>query len=635
MPLSELKKKLYQKDGLKREREKTVYDPASTQKNEADKYKVSPWQIKEKKSPLDPSVRRPLLWIVGGVSAVLIFIASAAAFVSIRAGMFDSSRVAIDIVGPQKVLSGQEVTYVIKYRNDNRVKLEDAHLVLSYSPQFHLISPEEFIVEKMGEAVLPLGQIGPRTEKELVVKGVFTGEQNATMFLAAMLNFKPVARQAPMQVEKRIGVYLESPPIGLTVEGMQEVFSGAVAEYIIKYENTGTENLSKVRLLADFPEGFKFSGSAPLESSDGRVWEIGDLPAGGKGTLRIWGVLESKPDTVARAFFRIGSATNDASPGSFARGEWTTYVTRPILQIKQRVSGLTDSQVASPGSVLRYVLSFSNQGDIGLRDVVLRLSFRDSTVDFSRLNLRGKGFFDSQTKTIVWRAADHPALKTFNPGQEGEISFTVPIKDKFDIRSEEDKNFTVTTVAYIDSPDVPTPLGQNKTIASDTLTLKISSPVDFKTEIFYDDFRIRNTGPLPPRVGKQTTYTIRWTVANGTNELTDARVESYLPSGVDWTNKIYPSDEKITFNPRTNRVVWEIGDVPNGTGYFLPKREVRFQVAIRPSIEQVGSRINLLKKSVFKALDTFTGLEVVRTERPRANRPDDKKDFSNIDMVVP
>ncbi len=161
-------------------------------------------------------------------------------------------------------------------------------------------------------------------------------------------------------------------------------------------------------------------------------------------------------------------------------------------------------------------------------------------------------------------------------------------------------------MAKIDSPDVPTPIGSNKIIASNSLFFKLNSKVILETMGYYIDSNIANSGPVPPQVGKETSYTIHWLITNISNDVSDARVVSSLPTGVKWTGKIYPDKEKITYNERTNQIIWEIGKIESATGILKPKREVAFQVSIIPETNQLGKPITLVNSSTLTAKDLYT-----------------------------
>jgi hypothetical protein len=95
------------------------------------------------------------------------------------------------------------------------------------------------------------------------------------------------------------------------------------------------------------------------------------------------------------------------------------------------------------------------------------------------------------------------------------------------------------------------------------------------------------------------------------------KVVSSLPSGLRWTGNVYPKNEKIVYNERTNQIIWDVGDVAAGVGILDPVREVEFQVGVTPQANQVGEPVVLINKSNLTAKDNFTNEDVSLTSEQR------------------
>jgi hypothetical protein len=93
---------------------------------------------------------------------------------------------------------------------------------------------------------------------------------------------------------------------------------------------------------------------------------------------------------------------------------------------------------------------------------------------------------------------------------------------------------------------------------------------------------------------------------NVSNDLTDAKVTMALSPGVKWKNVFSPENADVSYNERSNELVWNIGTMPAGIGILTDPRELVFQIGIVPNQNQVGKFVNLLGKSVFSAEDVFT-----------------------------
>ena len=115
-----------------------------------------------------------------------------------------------------------------------------------------------------------------------------------------------------------------------------------------------------------------------------------------------------------------------------------------------------------------------------------------------------------------------------------------------------------------------------------------------------------NTGPIPPKVDQETTYTVIWTVDNTANSISNAVVKSSLPSNVKWLGKIDPLGEDISYDKSNGSIVWNVGGLNTYTAGTSKRRQVAFQIALTPTINQVGNDLILVNQSNLTASDDFT-----------------------------
>ena len=277
------------------------------------------------------------------------------------------------------------------------------------------------------------------------------------------------------------------------------------------------------------------------------------------------------------------------------------------MAISQLING-RDNLNVNLGELLNFEIKFRNDGEIGLRDVIITEKLEGAALDFASLKL-DEGAFDSNSGMITWKASDYEILRRFEPGQESSIKFSIKIKTTLPIEKSSDKNFIISSLAKIDSPDVPTSIEANKIISGNRMDMKINSRVALETTGYFYDSVIENSGPIPPQVGKETTYAIHWKIFNVSNDVSDAKVEATIPTGATVTDVRNPADAKLNyiFNDRTNSLVWEIGNIESGTGVLNSPQEVVFQIKIKPAPNQIGSPIYLLGETTFSGKDLFTG----------------------------
>lgn len=539
--------------------------------------------------------------IVVGVVAVIAF--TGFTFLKVQQMAFGDEKVIVKIDGPSEVGGSESSQFTVSYANANRADLEDADLILSYPENFRPDAMTNLTVNG-SSGTIHVGTIAGHSQSKVEVRGKFYGSKGALMYLKAVLRYKPEKIGSVFRAETQKGITVRSSSLRLEMDAPLEVSSGGVVEYRLDYTNASDVTLSNLRLKTEYPSGFHFTGSDPKVSEGDSVWYVGNLAPGQSGHVRITGTLDGSRNEAKIFKVHLGIPQGNGDLLSYSDGEKLTRMVASPLSIAQTVNGLTTLN-ANPGDTLQYLIQYQNDGEIGLRDTIITIDIQSVALDFSRLILT-KGAYDASRKIITWKASDFPELANLAPGKGGEIRFSVPVLGSIPVGSETDKNFVIRSVAKIDSPDIPNPIGANKIIGSNTMDVKVNSKISVQARAFYQDGRIPNSGPIPPKVGSETTYTIHWNAFNTTNNVDQAVVTADLPTGVKWKGKVDPISEDLVYDERTNRVTWNLGSMANDIGGLKPVREVVFQVGITPQVNQVGNDAALLGESMFTAHDLFT-----------------------------
>ena len=136
----------------------------------------------------------------------------------------------------------------------------------------------------------------------------------------------------------------------------------------------------------------------------------------------------------------------------------------------------------------------------------------------------------------------------------------------------------------------------------------VNSNIVLVAKSIYNGGPLKNTGAIPPKAEKATTYFINWSISNTFNNTSNVTVSAVLPANVKFMDVVSPKNETLTYNPVSGEVTWNVGNIKTNTGYASAARQVYFQVSLLPSLSQVGQVPTLLGDSTLKATDTFTGV---------------------------
>lgn len=610
MPLEELKEKIYdpEEDLGKRVHEASPFDTnVSLKAGTGDFQKEKAWEAPQKGfTPEQKKVIKVAAWIALGI---VLVVALASAFVLIRRTAFSESRVSIEVIGAESAESNDLMEYRLAYKNENRAALKDAEIVLKYSESFKPEEGGDLKIENLSISRIAIGDIEAHSQGEKIVTGKFFAPANTVVFLDAGLEFTPSGFSSRFRSEGKIGVNIRTSPLSLEVEAPFEIISGKKIDYVVNYKNMSSSRYSNVRVSVEYPKEFNFTSANPPAFRNNEIWNIGDLEPGSAGKIVITGNISGVMDESKILKASIGAENGNGESVVFEEKERATKILASPLFIYQQVDSKAQSGV-NAGQSIYYTLFFGNTGSMGLRNSIITMEFKGEAVDYSSLRAAG-GFFNESARTITWKASEIPELAKLEPGSKESFRFEVRVFNNLPINSKDDKNFVIDTLVKIDSPDIPTPILENKLISSNRLELKINSPVALDVKGFYFDDKIENFGPVPPFLGQETSYAIHWKVTNASNDLSDVQVISFLSTGVRWTGKVYPEAEQgnLKYDERTNQVAWKIGPMENGIGFTSAPREVVFQVSIIPQINQVGNKVKLLDNSVLTGKDLFTGME--------------------------
>lgn len=629
MPLSDLNDELYKQPSDSQEKNSNTGNSNPLYQNQPTENPFAgeeSW-IREEKGLTQK--QKKIIGAVSGALALLLIIAGGAFYFSnARKNAFQQDRVAVFFDGPKEVDSTQLVSYAIKYKNDNKVKLEDVELSLNYSENFQPSAEGNVNLKQLnaGNSKIHIGDIKAGSEGEVRITGVFYAPKDTPVYLRGTLKYRPSNLGSHFETKNQIGINIATSPIFLELSAPPEASSGDSVSFVIDYKNMDARALNDAQLHVFYPEGFEFVSSEPSPSQNKNVWYFGSLESEKGGKVVIQGRLESSSATERVIRAQIGKIGGDGRLVVYNERQKSTKITEAPFALDHYADGFFGN-VASQGDLLRYVIKYKNVSQALLNDAILVFEISSDALDYSKISTGG-GYFDSKTRTVTWKSSEIRELSSLAAGAEGVVNVTVPIISPINAKGEGEKNFSVNSVVRMSSSSYLDQGGQSKTVSSSKLELKINSRVAFGLSGFYNDARLKNSGSMPMAVGKETDFALHWNVSSNTNDLEGVKIVSSLPSGVRWTNVLYPSGEKISYNERTNEVVWEVGNISAGTGVYKPSREVVFQVRVVPQMNDAGKEMKLLNASVLTAKDSYTGSEVRLENKEKTTQLEEDKTIS-------
>jgi len=608
MALEDIEKKIYKKENqveLDKERVNNTQYSVYAKHDQATTTEFEPFE-KAELTFSQKYKKKITLYSIIAVSLVGIVL-TIGFFFQLNQQRFSDKRVKLEITGNNKVSAGEELTYTLTYRNDNLVSLKNAKITVEVPNA--LIDSSLDILGQTKSAIreYELPELKPRSKGEIIIKGRLIGEISSIHTMKATLNYRATILTSSFDSKTEFATTISDSPVVVDIQAPLQSVSGEIVNYVINVNNKSNNDLKDLELQLEYPETFAFTSATLTATGNSKnIFIIPSLRSKTSYELTIVGNLGGSQQEIKVLKAKIGESRQGAFT-LYASSQKSTTLGSPYVNLTQRVN----TNIAKAGETLEYTISFRNNTQVRIGEGFLKAQLDSKLLDLTKLNAKGADF-DSGTNTIIWRANAIPQLKTFGPNEQGEISFTVPIKRTIPIENFQDVNYVIKTNATFESNEVPTTLGVNKIIQGNSSEVKLSTRLIPKASISYvsRDSSIINTGPLPLKVGQITTFSVSLEIQNLTNDVSGGTFRATLPDNVTWTGKTVATNGNITYNERTKEIVWNVDKVPANTGLLRPLYRAAFQIGITPAINQIGQNPQLLSGINYTGKDDFTGIDL-------------------------
>ncbi len=597
MPLKEIKQDLQKKDSktIKREHDKTAYN---VWESIEDKSKKPDKKWKKNEDKMIPTRKKAIVIGAISVSVVVFLLLAITSFVYFQKGFFSQDRVSLMTQAPKTIDSNTLTEITFSYNNDNRANLNDAKIIVHFGDYFFpQDNQQNFEKVSKNQGVITIGDIEGKEKNTFKIEGHFSGPEGSVDDVLGTLRYAPERTNVRYDTQSRASTVIMSSPISINISSPVEIVSGNLMDIRIVVKNTSQNNISNLKLTMDIPDSFSVYNTEPMTTRE-NTWLISNIESNSEKVIHVRGNIEAPVGTVQTFHVEVGSQEDEGKYIIYARGEYSPVIVSSPFLVKQEIENINNNVVYA-GDNLKYKISFINNSEIPLRDAIVSVQFDGEVLDFANLQLNEKGDYDEANKKITWKASDVEALKLLKPKESGFVTFDVPVLKRLPIETINDYHFTITTLASIDSEDIPSELRENKTVLSNVLTVPVGAKVLFDSELKHKD------GEMPPKVGKKTIYDVTFVINNVNNDIGDTVIIAALPTYVS-----FEGGEGIELNERTNEITWKAGDIVHGAGITSNKISKTFSVGIIPSIDQIDSIPVLIKEQVLTAKDLFTGMSI-------------------------
>jgi len=587
------------------------------QRDLADVYTDNDGQIPDL-TRLDRSDRplwQTILYVLVAVFSVLLIVSVAGflVFSNLNQQTFTNERVTFKIEPPISVVAGQDQTYTVIISNNEKVNLYNLEINLLYPDAFKYASgtPEaagdknniwDFSVLKVGES------------KEIKLTGRITAALNSIQNLSGTMTFKPENMNADFNQKASVDLGVNSSVLTMTIDGDEKVLANKETQYTVTLNNIGAETLQNIEVTAEFPKGFTVTSSTPdSKAGTNNIWTIDKLATStsatstaNQKTILIAGNYSGVIDSGNQELKVSASLKSGGNSLLMAEQSYVTSIVKNQLDLSLVVNGSGEDQAVSFGDLLFYTLTYKNTGQDELKNIELKATLNSDVLDWDTFSDNNSG--KKKGSTITWTGKEVPKLLSLRPGEEGEISWQIRVKDLSTINQADVAKYNIesTAEATVTNKD-----GGTDTMSSKILTNSINSDLSLQAAArYYDENNLAlGAGPIQPKAGSASSYNIKLTLANNLHNIGNIIVTATLPNNINWDNKEFHDTGNVAYSAKTRKITWMVSKLSK----TAQGASANFNLSITPTENDIGRVLILLPEVQMIAKDLDTGADISKT----------------------
>lgn len=521
--------------------------------------------------------------------------------------VISGSNINLTIRGPISIRAGNVVDLQVIVENGNQTALRFVDVVVEFPPGTR--SPGN-IREPLIRAREMIGDINPGETVNRTIKAILFGGEGSNQEVKIILAYRIPGSEVIFEKKKTYSLAISSSPINIVADLPAEVLTNQEIELKIKTLSNSEALLKNVLLTVSYPPGFRYLSANIKPLAADNIWSLGDVQSGDEREIVIKGILTGSSDDV-RSFRIVTGSQDEANIGQVlvAYGEIikTITVKKPFLEGVVTLNKEDVSEyILNAGQMIRGEINYANSFSNALSEVVVKMKFAGSVLD-RRSVIGDNGFYDSINNEITWDKNSVPALSLLAPGDHGVLAFTFATL-KADSTTGKDPVFKITTTLTGNRTEEGFIGYPTQTVVEKIV--KIQSALQLATRSLYQTGPFENSGPIPPVVEQETSYSIVWAISNSSSDMKGVEIRGRLPQYVKWLGNYVPTNEAVNYNPATREVVWSPGYIKAGTGRESAAREITFQVSLTPSLSQIDLSPILVDTIRVNGVDSFTGVRI-------------------------
>jgi len=508
--------------------------------------------------------RKKTLFLISILALILI---SITVYFFFFRNVFSTENISLQISGPEEVISGKNITWLVTIVNNSETKVEQLNLIFEYpSGVFDKNNSVKRRESKAIEKLLPKQEINES------FSGKIFGVKEEIKEAKAYLTYIPAGLSTTFENRTSFSTRISETSIIFSMGLPKKINPQEEFLMSLGWQSGFTFPLENVQVRLYLPEDFERT-SLKLQGEEAQdktiIFNMGVLNEDEGGQIKIKGKIEGEIGD--QKLFRAEFGMFDVRIYefvSFAIVEKSIKIVSSTLDVFRRVNG-NYNYIASPGETLNYIIEFKNTGEDIYRNLSLEIELQSNVLDLSSIQAAGG---KTEGKKIIFSSKDFPDLLFLGPYGEGELGLKVNVKE-----------YTSAFHPYNGLIKEDITIGAFKK----SFQTKVSSETSFSQKVYYNKEKLpssiknifKNSGPFPLQSGQETKVVVVFNIKNLGNQLQGIKVETKLPKNVEFLgSKIYPTGAKFTLNQPTKELILNMKSL----SAYLPSKIFAFQIKIKP-----------------------------------------------------
>lgn len=526
------------------------------------------------------------------------------AYLNFFAGDSDMNAIILSIDAPETVLSGEDFSYVVTYKNQTKYAISNVKLELKYPQNFVFQTADPQASSFNNSFDLP--GLAPGAQGEVLINGSIIDKPQSVNVVSASLHYMPVNFSSQFKKESSIATIVDGFGFDVDVDFPNLVFLGQSNDIEFSFDREGETYLNDFIIEFSVPKSAKLSlapsqeddANEALNTEGANSWSINLNDLENKNV--IFKYLVNEADIESELKVKLKKRIEDGQTYDFYERSLAMEAVKSDLNITLLLDGEKNNQAVNFAEELNYTLSYTNNGEKAYENAVITAVLEGAWFDFDTLDMEVEG--DLRSNQIIWNEQDIEALKSIEPGDSGEINFSIELKEYSDELASEDMQVSV----YSQYGGETT--SEDSSNKSNIIESALNSNLTLEEEIrYFDEDNIPvGSGPLPPRVNETTTFRVYLNLENDIHELRETEVRTKLPEYLEFVEANRVSVGNLYFDEEENEVVWDIGRLPTS----VESANSSYTISLTPRGIDRNKILVLSTGAEVRAVDTNTKEEI-------------------------